>query len=373
MSDSKRIAILGPAHPYRGGIAAFNENLALELVSKGHDVELINFKFQYPDWIYPGENQLSSSPAPEKLVIKRMIHSLNPLNWIYVRHQLKKANYHIVFCPYWLPLLSPCFSSVIKGLNKNTRVVGLLHNIIPHESRKGDKVLTSMFLDKLSEGVVLSDSVKRDLESFELSKRLTIRHLFHPVYDHYGERIDKIEALKELSQNTDRTYLLFFGIVRKYKGLDILIKAFGEAKLPDHIDLIIAGEFYDSKEEYIDLIEKSGKVDRIHLFDQYIPDDQIRYFFSAADLLVLPYRTATQSGVSQIAIHFGLPIVSTNVGGISEYVRDGLNGKLMESSDELVKVLEGNLEEESIEIWRKGQEEMRKKLSWSKFSEALEI
>lgn len=374
MSSGKKIAILGPANPYRGGIAAFNENLALHLLDAGHEVEMINFKFQYPDWIYPGKNQYTEAAPPEQLIIHRKIHSLNPFNWWKVRTYLSKAGFEVIFCPFWLPALSPCFSSILKGVKNKVRIIGLLHNIVPHESRKGDRILTSLFLSRLTEGIVLSDSVRRDLMAFPESKKLKIHHLFHPVYDHFGERVEKAFAARELGLDPENRYLLFFGLVRKYKGLDLLISAFSKASLPEDVRLVIAGEFYDDKSEYLDLIRNRGVEERVHLFDEYIPDNKVKYFFSLSEMVVLPYRSATQSGVSQIAIHFATPVVSTNVGGIGEYIKDGINGKLIPPTEEkLIQVLEVSLHDQEVAHWREGQERMKEKLSWHNFVQALAL
>lgn len=367
-----KIAIIGPAHPYRGGMAAFNERLGRELQQQGHEVELINFVFQYPNWIFPGEKQTTDDPAPDDLAISRKIHSISPLNWFKVRSYLKRQRYDRIFCGYWLPLLSPCFSSILKGLKKKTQITGIIHNAIPHEKRTGDHSLTAMFLGQLSDAVVLSKSVEKDLKTFELPAELNILSLFHPIYDQYGKPVAENRAKEELGLDTSKRYLLFFGFIRSYKGLDILIEAFGHANLPGDVDLLIAGEFYEDREQYLKSIQESEVSSRIHLKEGYIPSERVKFFFCAAKAVVLPYRSATQSGITQIAIHFSVPVISTRVGGIEEYIRHDYNG-LLTSSDSAVLAsdLSGLFERNPFDRYVKAQKEILQKYSWKAFVEAL--
>lgn len=367
-----KIAIIGPSHPYRGGMAAFNESLGRELQRQGHEVELINFIFQYPNWIFPGEKQTTDDPAPVDLVIFRKIHSISPLNWIKVRSYLKRQQYDRIFCGYWLPLLSPCFTSILKGLKKETQITGIIHNAIPHEKRTGDHSLTAMFLRQLTDAVVLSKSVEKDLKTFELPADLNIIRLFHPIYDQYGTPVEENRAKQELELDSSKRYLLFFGFIRSYKGLDILIEAFGRTNLPGDVDLLIAGEFYEDRERYLKLIQDSGVSSRIHLKEGYIPSDRVKFFFCAAKAVVLPYRSATQSGITQIAIHFSLPVISTRVGGIEEYIRHDYNGWLTSSdSAVLASDLSRLFKEDPFERYAEAQSEVLQKYSWKAFVEEL--
>lgn len=369
----EQIIILGPAHPYRGGIVAFNQNLALTLQDLGHEVFVFNFKFQYPDFIYPGDEQLSHDPPPPLKHNLRLVHSLNPLNWLAVRRKIKKIQPNRIICSFWLPLLSPCFSSILHGFKHHAEINGILHNVIPHESRTGDKVLTQLFIKQLSKITVLSKSVAEDFIQWKPKRTQNTRldRLFHPVYDHYGEIVPMPEARAHLGLDQNKKYILFFGFIREYKGLDILIEALAKVKDED-IHLIIAGEYYDDKSKYLDMIQRLNLNDRTHIFDNYILDSDIRYYFSSADFLALPYRSATQSGVSQIAIHFGKPVISTDVGGIKEYILDGINGKIIDAHSESLALTIGKLyEEDELMSLSEGQLNLRDKWSWKKFAQDI--
>lgn len=367
-----RIVIIGPAHPYRGGMAAFNESLARELQQQGHQVEIINFIFQYPDWIFPGEKQTTDDPAPQDLHIYRKLHSIQPLNWLKVRQYLKELEADQIICGYWLPLLSPCLTTVLKGLKKKTRVTGIIHNAVPHEKRPGDRLLTKVFLRQLTDAVVLSKSVAEDLKTFSFPEDLAVKQLFHPIYDVYGEAVERDVAIEALSLEKKKRYLLFFGFIRSYKGLDILIDAFGRAQLPDDVNLLIAGEFYDNREKYIQMISSNRRSSQIHLREGYIPSEQVKYYFCASEAVVLPYRNATQSGITQIAIHFSLPVVSTRVGGIEEYVQQDINGRLTSSQPHVLAAdLRQLFEDDALKRYRQGQQRALKKYSWRGFVEQL--
>jgi len=367
-----KIAIVGPAHPYRGGMSAFNESLAREIINQGHRVEIINFIFQYPNWIFPGEKQTTDDPAPDDLVIHRKLHSIQPFNWFKVRKYLKAKEFDQIVCGYWLPLMSPCFTAILKGLKKRTRVTGIIHNAVPHEKRLGDRMLTKSFLRQLTDAVVLSESVERDLKSLPISKSLNVKRLFHPIYDVYGAVVDRRTAIQNLGLDVSKRYLLFFGFIRSYKGLDILIEALGEAKLPDDVHLLIAGEFYDNRDKYLKLISESPYFSRIHLNEGYIPSDQVKNYFCASEAVVLPYRSATQSGITQIAIHFSTPVISTKVGGIEEYIKHDFNGLLTGiDPGQLAGDLEQLFKADALKRYRKGQMQVLKKYSWSSFVKEL--
>jgi glycosyltransferase involved in cell wall biosynthesis len=369
MTDSKKVLILGPAHPYRGGIAAFNERLAKELHNQGHEVIIFNFKFQYPNFLFPGKQQFTDGPSPQDLEILRVVHSINPFNWLVVRQKIIKYRPDLIICGYWLPLMSPCFSSVLHGLKSKIRVIGILHNVKPHESRIGDHLFTKVFLKRLNEAVVLSNAVELDLKEEFPEWNGSRRRLFHPIYDHFGELIPEELAKSALGLSEDKRYILFFGFVRKYKGLDLLIQAFKTANLPEDVELIIAGEFYDERTKYIQLIDDLNQKKNIHLFEGYIPENKVGQFFSAASCAALPYRHATQSGITQIAIHFLLPVISTRVGGIDEYISDEVNGILCEPEVESIQLaLEEFFQDEGIHKMREGQELKKNELSWDRFT-----
>jgi D-inositol-3-phosphate glycosyltransferase len=322
-----KIAIIGPSHPYRGGIAAFNERLALELQKSGHDVTIFTFTRQYPDFLFPGKTQYSDEAQPQDLNIIRCINSLNPFNWISIGNQIKTERPDLVIVKFWLPFMGPCFGMILRNIKKNRHsiVIANIDNIIPHESRIGDRVFTRYFVKPINGFALMSQNVINDLEQFDKTKPKILTP--HPIYDSYGEIISREEALAKIGLDISYRYILFFGLVRKYKGLDLLIEAFADNRFRgSKIKLIIAGEYYSDKEDYNNLINKFGLEDDIHQVDKFIPDSEVNYYFNACDLVVQPYKSATQSGITQIAYHFNKPMVVTKVGGLEEMCPDGKVG-----------------------------------------------
>ena len=240
------VAIIGTAHPFRGGIAHFNERLSKELVSQGHTVKIINFTVQYPQFLFPGKSQFSTDKKPTGLDIERCINSINPLNWIIVGNRIKKENYDLVIIPFWLPLMGPSLATIgrIIKQNKTTKVLSIVHNAIPHESRIGDRWFTKYFVNAMHGFVVMTQKVKDDLQTFGLNKPTNLTP--HPIYDDYGTLLEKDKAIASLNLSPQNNYLLFFGLIRDYKGLDLLLKAMALVKLKD-LKLIVAGEFYSNK------------------------------------------------------------------------------------------------------------------------------
>ena len=366
-----KIAIIGTAHPFRGGIAHFNERLSKELVSLGHTVKIINFTIQYPKILFPGKTQLSDDEKPPGLEIERSINSINPLNWLLVGNRIKKENYELVIIPFWLPLMGPSLATIgrIVKQNKTTKVISIVHNAIPHESRIGDKWFTKYFISAMHGFIAMTQKVKDDLQILGTNKLINLTP--HPIYDDYGTLFEKNMAQSRLNLSPDNNYLLFFGLVRDYKGLDLLIKAMAMVKVKK-LKLIIAGEFYSNKAYYQQLIDELNIKHKIIIFDSYIPNDQVATFFSACDLVVQPYKTATQSGVTQIAYHFEKPMIVTNVGGLKEMCPNGKAGYVVEPnendiSDAITKFytndVESHMKTEIINI--------KKAYSWSIFVENI--
>jgi glycosyltransferase involved in cell wall biosynthesis len=318
-----KIILLGPAHPLRGGIATFSENLAMALQKEGHEVEIISFSLQYPDFLFPGKTQYSSDPAPKDLKIKVWMNSIHPFNWIAVGLKIRKMQPDLVICKYWLPLMAPCLGTILRIVKrKGTHINSLAHNVIPHEKRPGDWLFTKYFVGAVDSFCVLSQSVKDDIQQFSKNKPTTVTP--HPIYDSYGVHVPKSEAREHLGLEQDGKYLLFFGFIRKYKGLDLLLEAMADERIQQsNIKAIIAGEYYEDKAIYDSIIEKHGLADRVIVHDDFIPNEEVRYYFGAADVVVQPYRTATQSGISQLAYHFEKPMIVTNVGGLPEIVDNG--------------------------------------------------
>ncbi len=322
-----KIALIGTAYPYRGGLAAYNEKLATELQQEGHEVTIYTFTLQYPSILFPGKTQYSSEPAPTHLNIVRCMNSVNPLNWWSVGNKIKKEKPDLLITKYWLPVMGPCFGTIariVKG-NGHSKVVCILDNVIPHESRIGDSAFTKYFVKPIDGFIAMSKSVLDDLRQFTQLENVKLSP--HPLFDNFGEKLPKNEALTKLGLDTSCQYILFFGLIRKYKGLDLLIEAFADSRFRNSkIKLIVAGEYYSDKTVYTDLIQKHNLAADIIQVDKFIPDSEVKLFFSACDLVVQPYKTATQSGVTQIAYHFNKPMVVTDVGGLKELCPDGKVG-----------------------------------------------
>lgn len=343
-----KIVILGTSWPYRGGLATFNERLARQFVAEGHEVEIWTFTLQYPSFLFPGKTQYTGEPAPNDLVIRRELNSCNPFNWLRVGKAIRKASPDLLICCYWMSFFAPSYGLISRMARKNgrTKCIALVHNMIPHEPNILDKLFAPYFVASQDGFVALSESVKEDIERIvssisSLEGRtggvLPVLVSPHPIYDHYGERMTKEEACKALNLDPGKSYMLFFGLVRAYKGLDLLLDAFGQIKkqLPD-LQLIIAGEFYEHEEKYRTQIEANGLTERVILRNEFIPDGDLRKYFGAADLIVQPYKTATQSGVTQVAFHFEKPMLVTNVGGLGEIVHDHLMGYACEPNAQAI-------------------------------------
>ena len=333
-----KIILLGTSWPFRGGLATFNERLAKQFMAEGHDVEIWTFTLQYPSFLFPGKTQYSNEPAPEGIAIRRELNSCNPFNWIHVGKAIKKAAPDLLICCYWMSFFAPAYGLISRMAKKNgkTKCVALVHNMIPHEPNILDKLFAPYFIKSQDGFVALSESVVKDIDLLDkANKPKTFSP--HPIYDHYGERMTKKEACAALGLDDKNGYMLFFGLVRAYKGLDVLLDAFGQIKdqLPT-VQLIIAGEFYEDEEKYRAQIAANGLKERVLLRNEFIPDADLRKYFGAADLIVQPYKTATQSGVTQVAFHFEKPMLVTNVGGLGEIVHDHKMGYACEPTAEAI-------------------------------------
>jgi len=315
-----KIAILGSAYPLRGGLASYNERLARQLKEEGHEVKIYTFSLQYPSVFFPGKTQFSESPPPESLDIEICLNSINPFTWISTALKIQAFQADLLIMKYWLPFMGPCLGSVAYWLRifTKTKVLTIVDNMIPHESRPGDYWFSKYFVGANHAFIAMSDSVLDDIKSFT-SKLLRLHP--HPLFDNFGKKCTKQEACKKLDLNPEYDYMLFFGFIRDYKGLDLLMEACAlmKTQLPK-LKLLVAGEFY-SNEEFYKTLEKSLDLeDRVIWHDHFISDEMVRYYFSLADLVVQPYKTATQSGVTQIAYHFDKPMIVTRVGGLPELV-----------------------------------------------------
>lgn len=315
-----KIVLIGSAHPFRGGgMTSFNERLAAELQAQGHEIYILNFTTQYPRFLFPGKTQFTTEPAPAELKIIRRLHAFNPFNWLRTGYFLQKEAPDLVLIRFWLPLMAPAFGTVLRIVrrNRHTRVIAITDNVVPHEKRPGDKLFTRYFLHACDAFVCMSKKVAADLQGFRVGR--PVRLLAHPLYDAFGDKAGKQAAREKLSLPAGRPILLFFGFIRKYKGLDILLAAMRLVKNPSAL-LVVAGEFYDNKATYQPLVDELQAAGKLLVHEQFVAAGDIRYYFSAADVLVQPYRSATQSGVTPLAYHFDLPMIVTNVGGLPDYV-----------------------------------------------------
>jgi len=369
-----KIVIVGTSYPYRGGIAAFTDRLATEFVKEGIDIEVVTFKLQYPSFLFPGKTQYSDAKAPEGFSIERKINSINPLNWIKVGKEIRKKNPDIVIFTYWMSFFAPCFGNIARVIKRrcNARCIGLIHNMIPHEKSVLDKMFAPYFVKAMDGFVALSQSVLDDVASLDKQGKPKCM-VPHPLYDHYGEIMERNEALKHLDLDPNYRYCLFFGLVRAYKGLDLLIDAFADERLrKNDVKLIVAGEFYDDEKPYLEQIKKHNLEDFIIVENQYISDDNVKYYFNVADIVVQPYKSATQSGVTQIAYHFEKPMLVTNVGGLGEIIPDGKVGYVVEPKpSSIADALADFFENGRYDAFVEGVRDEKQKYQWSNMTAAI--
>lgn len=322
---AKNIVIIGPAHPLRGGLASYNERLAKEFLNQGHQVSIYTFSYQYPGFLFPGTTQYSTEPAPDGLSIYPKINSINPFNWIKVGNEIKRKRPDILVVRYWLPFMGPALGTILRRIKKNkkTKIICIADNIIPHEKRPGDQLFTKYFIKPVDGFITMSEKVLNDLHLFANAK--PARFVPHPLYDNFGEKINKEKAREHLHILGDVKILLFFGFIRKYKGLDILLNAMKVLQREfgiGNLRLLIAGEFYEDEKNYSELLNDPQIKNQLIIHTHFIADSEIKYYFSAADCVVQPYRNATQSGVTPLAYHFEVPMIVTNVGGLPSMVPD---------------------------------------------------
>jgi len=365
-----KIAILSSFYPLRGGIAQFNANLYSEL-SKTCQVQAFNFKRQYPEFLFPGKTQyVTKDDEAMPIESTALLDSANPFTYGKTFRAIRDWNPDLVLISYWMSYFGPSLGYVARRLRKHCKVVSILHNVIPHEPKFFDAPLTKYFLSGCTGNVTLCNEVSADLA--RLKPGAVNETLFHPIYTHFGQKLDRTEAEDRLGLEHGRKNLLFFGLIREYKGLDILLKAFG--RLGEDYQLIVAGEPYGSFDKYQQIIDASPAKDRIHVFSHYIKDSEVKDYFSAADLAVLPYRSATQSGINAIALHFEVPMVVTDVGGLKQAVGDSGTGLVADSPDEesvLSKVKEYFADETLRNSCTAAIRSEKERLSWKEFCRKL--
>ena len=373
MKDHKHIVILGPAWPLRGGgLATFNERMAREFIKEGHTVTIYNFSLQYPSILFPGKTQYSAEKAPADLDIKVVVNSINPFNWIRVGKTLRRLRPDILIVRYWLPFMGPALGTILRGLSKNkfTRIICIADNIVPHEKGPADKMFTRYFIRPVDAFITMSEKVLADLKQFETRK--PARLIPHPLYDNFGDPLPKNAARQYLRLPENEKIILFFGFIREYKGLDILLQAMADERIrKSNIILVVAGEFYQDSKPYLDLIRHLNISDQVILKTEFVPDSEVRFYCSAADLIIQPYRHATQSGVTPLAYHFEKPMIVTNVGGLPSMVPDGLVGLVAEPNP-------GSIAEHILEFYELGENhflphlrEEKKKYAWNRLVNAI--
>ncbi len=368
-----KIISLGPAHPYRGGPATFTDRLAQQFKAEGHDVEIITFSLQYPRLLFPGKTQYSDNAPPEGIKISRLLNSINPFNWIATGLKIKKEKPDILLLRYWLPFMGPSLGTVARIVrsNRHTRVICIFDNVVPHEKRVGDNMLTAYFTGSIDGAIVMSQSVADDLKLFRSDIPVILSP--HPLFDNYGPLVLLDTAIKSLNLESENSYILFFGFIRAYKGLDLLIMAFADSRLRNRkLKLIVAGEFYEDDAPYRSLIKEYNLENEIVFFDRFIKDDEVPLFFSVADLIVQPYKSATQSGVTQIAFHYEKPMLVTDVGGLREIVGDGKCGYVVKPDPQsIANAIVDYFDNSRKALFSEGVKKEKEKFAWDKMTGSI--
>ncbi len=365
-----KIIIVGPAYPYRGGIADTNESFCRALSSLGHQGSIVTFTVQYPGFLFPGKTQYSTDAPPRELDIIRSINSVNPLTWYRTARSINNQKPDIVIFRYWLPFMAMSLGSVARRLSPAIKVLALCDNIIPHEKRTGDDFLTKYFINSFDGFVTMSSTVQSELSSFTSKPQICIPH---PINDNLGELIPTSVAREKIGVDTEGRYLLFFGLIRKYKGLDLTLRALGHPEVKKlGVKLIIAGEWYDSPTEYDDLIAELGIRDMLIIRNEFIASEDIQHYFSASDLITQTYHTASQSGVTQIAFHFEKPILVTDVGGLSEVVAHRELGYVAQKDpDDIASCIIEYFTSADHKAMKSNIHKEKEKYSWSSFGERV--
>ena len=368
----QKIIIIGPGHPLRGGLATFNHRLAKEFIAEGNECAIVSFSLQYPSIFFPGTSQYTNEPAPEALTIYSLINSVNPLNWFKVGRKIRKWKTDIIIVRYWMPFMGPALGTILRSVkkNKHTKVICIADNIIPHEKRPGDTAFTRYFLKACDGFITMSEKVLKDLRHFEGEKPAQL--VQHPLYDNFGERIEKEEAREKLGLERDEKIILFFGFIRNYKGVDLLLHAMSDDRIRQaNIKLVIAGEFYEDEKTYLQLIKEHALENSIILKTNFIPDSEVKYYLCSCDCVVQPYRNATQSGVTPLAYHFERPMIVTNVGGLPSLVPHKKSGLVCEPNPKAIA-------DAILEFYQLGENyfiphlrEEKKKYSWKNLVTAV--
>jgi glycosyltransferase involved in cell wall biosynthesis len=366
-----QIMIIGPAHPLRGGLATFNHRLAREFIKEGNECSLVSFSLQYPGFMFPGTTQYSSDPPPEGIVIHTWINSVNPVNWLRTAYKIKNLKPDLIVVRYWLPVMGPALGTILKIVKRNhhTKIICIADNVIPHEKRPGDNAFTKYFLSSCDGFITMSEKVLSDLRKFTARPAKLVQH---PLYDTFGPIIPKEEARKKIDVPSSGKIILFFGFIRHYKGLDLLLHAMADQRIRnENIRLLIAGEFYEDDRPYRKIIEEKNLDQQVILRTSFIPDGEVAGYLCSGDCVVQPYRNATQSGVTPLAYHFEKPMIVTNVGGLPSLVPDKKAGLVCEPDST-------SIADAILQFYQLGENYFiphlrteKEKYSWGKLTEAI--
>ena len=348
------------------------ETMAREYISRGDEVVIYTFSLQYPSLLFPGKSQTVDTPAPADLHIERIVNTCNPINWIVVGNRIRREAPDMVLMKYWTPFMAPCFGTIARIARRNgkTKVLCQIDNVEPHEHHIIDRPFNRYYLGAVDGFVYMSEQVHGELKEYTSAPALFSPH---PMFENFGERVERSEACEKLGIDSRFRYLLFFGLIRDYKGLDLLLRAFADKRLREkNVKLIVAGEFYSNAEMYEQLEHELGLAPHIVWYKEFIPADQVRYFFAAADLVAQPYKSATQSGITQIAYHFERPMLVTNVGGLAEIVPHGKVGYVTEpNAEDIAEALVDFTTNKSESDYHEGILEEKSKYAWSNMTKAL--
>jgi glycosyltransferase involved in cell wall biosynthesis len=359
-----KLVIIGPAWPLRGGLSAFDEKLATTFSNEGIDASIETFSLQYPSFLFPGKTQYTEQPEPKNIKINAGINSINPFNWIKMGLQLKQAKPDLIIVRFWLPFFGPCLGTILRiaKWNKHTKVISIVDNMIPHERRIGDKLFTQYFANAIDGFLTMSAKVSKDVRIFS-HKPIVLSP--HPIFDHFGESITKENARNLLNLPPTDKIILFFGFIRKYKGLDLLLKAMATPLLKTSgIKLLVVGEFYEDPAPYKTLINKLGLTEMVILHNEFVPDAEVKKYVCSADFIIQPYINATQSGVTPLAYHFEKPMLVTNVGGLADTVPNNKVGIVVEPNVDAIAQGIAKLYENGASYYIPNIIEEKKKYSW---------
>ena len=362
------IVIIGPGWPLRGGLSAFDEQLARTFTDKNIHTRIETFSLQYPSFLFPGTTQYSTDPAPKDVNIHAGINSINPFNWLKIGMKLKMEKPDLIIVRYWIPFLAPCLGTICKiaKSNNHTKVISIVDNMVPHEKRLGDTIFTKYFSKAVDGFLTMSNKVTKDVKLFSSKPTLLSPH---PIFKHFGEPISKESARKELGINNTEKIILFFGFIRQYKGLDLLLNAMAIKEIKEAgIKLMIVGEFYEDAKPYYDLIKTLGIDESVILNTQFVADSDVKRYVCSADFIIQPYKHATQSGVTPLAYHFEIPMLVTNVGALADTVPDGKVGVVVEPS--VVSIAKGieKLYQNGASFYIPHIKEEKKKYSWDQMA-----